>query len=240
VEQWLQTLVPGKSFADVGGLWGTVNEKITVAAGVGAASVTMIDVTPLEQELWRKLEDRCVDLGLAEYRFIEADINDSALLEDLPTFDIVYSNGLIYHAPNPAAPIANLARLCNEVLILGTTIIQDDMLRVQSGNNKNIPGALFVPDLGPESKGEISAYFAEAGIREMVGITSLTEWAPDDYAPWWWLFTQSAVSRLLESAGLQVVESIRGWQGRAAVYLCRKPAEPSGPEGWSGDRPYRA
>src|SRR5690606_13047137 len=30
-DAWIQRLVPGKSFIDVGGLWGTVNEKVTVA-----------------------------------------------------------------------------------------------------------------------------------------------------------------------------------------------------------------
>jgi hypothetical protein len=45
-EQWIAASVQGKSFAEVGGLWGTVNERVTVAARCGAAETAMIDVIP--------------------------------------------------------------------------------------------------------------------------------------------------------------------------------------------------
>ncbi len=32
---WISGFVKGKTFADIGGLWGTVNEKVTVAAKAG-------------------------------------------------------------------------------------------------------------------------------------------------------------------------------------------------------------
>ena len=34
-DKWIQEEAKGKTFADVGGLWGTVNEKVTVANGHG-------------------------------------------------------------------------------------------------------------------------------------------------------------------------------------------------------------
>ncbi len=55
-EQWVATAAVGKSFAEVGGLWGTVNEQVTVAAAAGATATTMIDVAPSDGR-----EDHCRD-----------------------------------------------------------------------------------------------------------------------------------------------------------------------------------
>ncbi|WP_407525533.1 hypothetical protein [Methylobacterium oryzisoli] len=37
-------IVQGKSFAEVGGLWGLVNEKVSVAHDAGATDLCMIDI----------------------------------------------------------------------------------------------------------------------------------------------------------------------------------------------------
>ena len=41
-DTYIGQLVAGKSFADVGGLWGTVNEKVSVAHTHAARTLTMI------------------------------------------------------------------------------------------------------------------------------------------------------------------------------------------------------
>ena len=43
-DTYISQVAAGKSFADVGGLWGTVNEKVSVAHTHGARALTMIDV----------------------------------------------------------------------------------------------------------------------------------------------------------------------------------------------------
>ena len=40
---WIKQLAKDRTFVDVGGLWNTVNERVTIAAKAGAAQVTMID-----------------------------------------------------------------------------------------------------------------------------------------------------------------------------------------------------
>jgi len=43
--EWIKQYVQGKTFVDVGRLWGTVNEKVSVAAKAGARETSMIDIT---------------------------------------------------------------------------------------------------------------------------------------------------------------------------------------------------
>ncbi len=44
-DTYIRWVVAGKSFVDVGGPWGTVNEKVSVAHTHGACGLTMIDVS---------------------------------------------------------------------------------------------------------------------------------------------------------------------------------------------------
>ena len=53
---WVQDLVKDKTFADVGGLWNTINEKVTVASLAGARDVTMIDLMDYKSHWWDKFD----------------------------------------------------------------------------------------------------------------------------------------------------------------------------------------
>jgi hypothetical protein len=56
------------TFADVGGLWQTANEKVSVALKAGAASAALVDITPLDSPPWQHLHDRMSSLGVSTYR----------------------------------------------------------------------------------------------------------------------------------------------------------------------------
>ena len=56
---WVQDLVKDKTFADVGGLWNTINEKVTVASLAGAHEVTMIDLMHNKSHWWDKFDEKC-------------------------------------------------------------------------------------------------------------------------------------------------------------------------------------
>ena len=75
----LGELVPGKTFVEVGGLWGTVNETVTVAIQAGARAATMIDMHPRESEWWTKFDARCAELGVADYQCVVGNVCDDAL-----------------------------------------------------------------------------------------------------------------------------------------------------------------
>lgn len=223
VDKWIEEVVKGKTFADVGGLWGTVNEKVTVALKAGAAVATMIDITPLGSSLWERFQDRCALEGVTNYQCIQGDINNPDAIEDLRSYDVVCCSGVLYHCPHPLYAVIHLAAVCKRTLILGSSAIPSTV-STASGALVSEPGsALFVPALNETQKGIIDEYFKEVGAQEMVGINTSCDWSIlDDYAPWWWLFTPEHVAALLEVAGFRILESGSEWEGRTALYLAEK------------------
>jgi hypothetical protein len=229
VNDWLSTIVSGRSFADVGGLWGTLNEKVTVAAQAGARAVTMIDITPLEDVLWRRLEERCSETGVAEYTCIEADITLDDAKGLIPEFDVIHCSGVLYHCSNPRHALAALVRMSNDFVIIGTSVIPEDLLNNTPSFSES--GSYYVPQLDPLSKQMIHRYFRDVGAEEMIGITSQVDWDPRDCAPWWWLHTPRYVAGLLCDAGLRILDTASEWEGRTALFLCERTNRMAGARG---------
>ncbi len=78
-QQWTHQTVGGKSFLEVGGLWGVVNEQVTTAHAAGASSPTQID--PAGEDLWNALCQRCQEAQIEKCRCIVGDINDPVFTE---------------------------------------------------------------------------------------------------------------------------------------------------------------
>jgi 2-polyprenyl-3-methyl-5-hydroxy-6-metoxy-1,4-benzoquinol methylase len=223
-DQWIKDLVPGKSFVDVGGLWGTVNEKVTVAAKAGAASTAMLDVTPLGQPLWQAFYERCASLGVSGYQALSASIDEPGLEKEVGQFDVVHCSGVIYHCPNPLHTLTQLARISREHLILTTTVIPSMV-----SNNKGtitVPpgGALFVPYLPHDQREILKEHWEAGGVSDAIGgITEQPlEWHVEDHGPWWWLFPVLTVRQLIMAAGFDVLEDCPFWGGKAHCFLTRK------------------
>lgn len=100
-DEYISRVVVGKTFADAGGLWGTVNEKVSLAREHGAASLTMRDVTVKEGDLWKKFRARMDRLGIRNYECLSADICDPQITDLVQPFDVVHCSGVLYHHPNP-------------------------------------------------------------------------------------------------------------------------------------------
>ena len=222
VNKWLREVVEGKTFAEVGGLWGTVNEKVTVAVKSGATEATMADIQPLGTELWERFHQRCAKEGVTKYQCKQADISDAKAVAALGVFDVVHCSGVLYHCPNPLGTIKHLAQMCNDVLRLGSAAIpttvstSSGMLVTEAGS------ALFVPALNKLQKEIITEYFQAVGAKDMIGINTSCDWSIDDYAPWWWLFTPEHIAALLRVVGFEILETSSDWQGRTALFLAKK------------------
>ena len=82
-EAWIADVVPGRTFAEVGGLWGVVNEQVTVAGGAGASELTMIDVAPEggPEDLWQAFRARLADNGLSNVDCVRGSIDDPTVVE---------------------------------------------------------------------------------------------------------------------------------------------------------------
>lgn len=75
-DQYIAQVVKGRSFLEVGGLWGVVNEKISVAHKFGASRLTIIDVSEPTSDLWDLFKARMVQLNIRDYTTIVGDICD--------------------------------------------------------------------------------------------------------------------------------------------------------------------
>jgi 2-polyprenyl-3-methyl-5-hydroxy-6-metoxy-1,4-benzoquinol methylase len=110
-DQYISRVVTGRSFADVGGLWGIVNEKVSVAHHYGATKLAMIDITPPKHELWQRFDERCHVLKIPEVQRISSDV--AKIGEILPSvhFDVVHCSGVLYHMPDPMRFLLSLKQL---------------------------------------------------------------------------------------------------------------------------------
>jgi hypothetical protein len=221
-DRWIDEWALGRSFADVGGLWNIVNEKITMAARAGATELTMIDVTPPGNELWQRFDERCAAAAVTCVS-IPADVNEVAARAGQAPFDVVHCSGLLYHSPDPMRVLVSLARLTTKVLILGCAITPT-WREGTAADAALAPGAsLFVPAMSERQRRAVSSHFRAAGATTIVGIDEPCAADPGDYARWWWVFTVECVRSMLEAAGFTVVDSAFYWQDRAVCFLAHAP-----------------
>ena len=121
-DTYIAQVVAGKSFADVGGLWGTVNEKVSVAHTHGARTLTMIDVSPVDSELWTLFEQRRRALRLPAVECVSADILTLAEAEPCPQFDVVHCSGVLYHMPEPVRFLRASRTITTDTLVLTSAV----------------------------------------------------------------------------------------------------------------------
>jgi hypothetical protein len=222
-EQFVRQAAEGKTFAEVGGLWGTINEQVTTAGLAGASKLTMIDVAPPETGLWTLFEERCASMGVPGVAQINGSIDDPETIERAGTFDVVGCNGVLYHCPDPVRTLLNLRALTEETLILGTVTIPESVA-TSAGTLETAPGsAIPVPALSASQLAVVAQWLRELGDPHIQadGITNGVTWDRDDYSPWWWLFTRDHVAALLRIAGFELQAVASYWEGRATYFQAR-------------------
>src|SRR5215212_3277433 len=93
----------GRSFADVGCMW-KVNGRIAfVAEEAGATNVTGVDVMAPTPEYEAEHERRGSGV-----RFVQGDLHDPALVDQVGRHDVVWCSGVLYHSPNPMLTLQRL------------------------------------------------------------------------------------------------------------------------------------
>lgn len=220
--------MPGRTFAEVGGLWGVVNEQVTVAAAGGATELTMVDVAPEggPEDLWQAFRSRLAEHDVSDVRCLRGNIDDPAIVEAAGTFDVVHCSGVLYHCPEPLRTLRNLRSLVGETLILGTATMPETIAN-SAGSVEVEPGsAILVPAMTTSQRAVIGEWLRENGASGAYGINCEvgTDWTfgQDDWKPyeaWWWCFTRDYVAGLLEAAGFELRNVASFWNGRATLYL---------------------
>ncbi|MDD2677406.1 MAG: class I SAM-dependent methyltransferase [Methylacidiphilaceae bacterium] len=227
-DRFLAAVVSGRSFAEVGGLWGTVNEKVSVAHRLGARSLTMIDAAPATDLGWAAFEQRRRELGVGAVTCVSSDVVRLVEAPDPPLFDVVHCSGVLYHVPEPMRLLLALKRIARHHLVLTSLVARSEY--PHKGGTLRVPDAasLFIPALeGPEREA-VAGYWKNLVGDGAVGLTRENPtWQLEDFGPWWWLPRPRALRALSRSAGFYLIEEREFWEGNACtLLLSARPAVP--------------
>lgn len=229
-DEFLQRVVDGKSFADIGGLWGTTQERVSVAHHLGATQLTMVDVLPPLNQWWKAFDQRMADMGLAD-RVVT--LSGDILTLRAGPYDVTHSSGILYHMPNPMEYLAALFRLTREHCVL-TSAVHPVEISNRLGTVRLSPGeAYFVPAMTPEHKAIYAEFYTEGNDQVMLGgINRETVFLPSNYVPWWWLLPPETIAAMCRATGFEVVAEAPNWAGKAHTFLLRntgaRDVEPTG------------
>lgn len=186
----------GKTFADIGSMWGVSGLYSFVAEECGAERVVSVD-------LYRTAEftDEMRRRG-STVKFVQGDILLSETVGRVGICDVVFCSGVLYHVPNPLALLLQLRMMCDEVLILCTALIPE----VSGMRNM----AVFYPVLD----------WRQRGLWGHCDKWLKVPYEPSaGYANNFWGLTPSCVGSMLELAGFEVVERHLGpFRG---CFVCR-------------------
>jgi SAM-dependent methyltransferase len=233
-------LVPDRSFADVGGLWGLHNEMVSLALNAGASSAAMIDLTPLTNPAWSRLREHVSARTARPFTQLHADAGAQNFRSMVGSFDVVHSAGLIYHLPDPISYLINLRDVTNQYLIVSSMTLPDKLSC--NGKELDLTGGHFLSThhLDQDQREIIDAHFSSLSLQKF----SIIECAQNlllpngtpNTGPWWWLFTVESLRRMLSAAGLEILSVGESWPGRAHSFLCRPRLHASQPHILAQDR----
>jgi hypothetical protein len=217
--------VGGLSFVDIGGLWGTNGETVSTAVNGGAKRAVMADIQTPDGHWWVALRERLDGLGVEDYEEVQVDICAPGAPQILGKFDFVHCAGVMYHVPDLFRFVGNLVEVTNKYLLLSSVVMPD---RIDSPSGSLVFGpdhAYLSPVLTDENRQILAEHLEEAGLHAD-GISSPHEYLDNGrahFTPWWWLFSSSFMTRVVELHGLEIVREGLTPQGRGYTVLARLP-----------------
>jgi hypothetical protein len=158
-----------RSFADIGAMWQVEGAIAIAAKQAGATRVTAMDLMPPTPAL----EEHGI-------RFVQGDLHDPQVMDDVGQHDVVWCSGVLYHAPHPLLTLERLRRITGQTLILATEVLP-------------LPGPF--------------AAFAPARWMHPSRPAALDP--AKHYGNWYWLPTPAAARAMLEATGFRVTQTIR-------------------------------
>ena len=186
----IRRFAPGRSFADIGCMWGVNGEYAFMAEAVGASPVIGVDVFGPTPEFEQKRRERD-----SRVRFLLGDATDPRTIAQVGDVDVVFCAGVLYHHPSPFDLLVALRRICRTTLILRTSVIPE----VDGLPN----AAVFFPHLSDRARAQWN--LSSLGLRHQVGISDRFDPA-QGYSNWLWGLSPSCLRSMLQMAGFRVDE----------------------------------
>lgn len=221
----IQEHVRGLSFVDVGGLWGSLNERVTVALEAGCSEATMLDYQMPDSHWWASFHERANQCGWAgRYASVTANLDDPDLLEKVGCFDFVHCNGIIYHAPSPFHTLMQLRTLTRRFLLLGSMTVPETVVGSSGSIDMSDGAAYFIPALRDRNLQIFREHFTSLDVSVHCVVSEehhpwLFRLGEPNYAPWWWFWTAHTLSRMAEAAGFRLLRIEEAWPLRSHVML---------------------
>jgi SAM-dependent methyltransferase len=191
----VEELAPGRSFLDVGGMYGIAGEIAFMAERAGATKVTLMDGMDPSDDFIAKHE-----ANSSNVEFVQGDVHDAELFAWIGEFDVIWCTGVIYHSPNPMQQLRVLRSITTGTLVVGTHVIPE------------VPGIEQLCMLYPGVSEETQQMFADilGGPERFPGMASPYDESPlMVYANMWWGFSPSALRSMLRYSGLDVTAEHR-------------------------------
>ncbi|HVL69023.1 MAG TPA: DUF1698 domain-containing protein [Vicinamibacterales bacterium] len=200
--EYIRNHAPGKSFADVGCMWGVNGDYAFLAEEAGATRVVGVDVFGPTPEFEQKRISR-----QSRVEFVLGDVSQPETLARIGEVDVVFCAGVLYHHPSPFDLLVALRRICRETLILRTSTIPEV---------RGLPNAaVYFPML--DERGRALWNLKSLGLLHQAGIS--TAFQPHEgYGNWFWGLTPSCLESLLRTAGFRV--DFRAAEAFAQTVVC--------------------
>ncbi|MEG4089923.1 tetratricopeptide repeat protein [Microcoleus sp. Pol12B4] len=219
-DRYIARVAKGKTFAEVGGLWGAVSEKVSVASKYGAVSLTMIDAMPASMHWWQDFHDRMTSLNIANYHCINQDITQIQLADIGEPYDVVHCAGVLYHHPHPLQILVALRQITREHLIFTSAITQEVIENDLGRYEIPASGVMFIPALDDAERAILTAYWRTyINNNQLIGITEKAVFDINNFAACWWLPTATALEAMCKVAGFNVLDKGLTWDNNALTLL---------------------
>jgi hypothetical protein len=200
--EYIRRHVPGRSFADIGCMWGVNGQYSFLAEDAGATVVKAVDVFGPTPEFEATHAAR-----RSQVEFVLGDLTRTDTLARIGEVDVVFCAGVLYHHPSPFDLLVALRQICRETLILRTSTIPEV---------RGLPNAaVYFPML--DARGRELWNLKSLGLLHQAGITN--EFQPaEGYGNWFWGLSPSALESLLKTAGFRV--DFRATEAFAHTCVC--------------------
>ena len=203
---------PGRSFVDVGCMWGVHGRYTFLAEEAGASRAVGLDVMAPTPECRAEIQRRG-----SKAEFLTGDLTDPVVREKVGVVDTVFCSGVLYHHPSPWDLLLSLRQMTGSVLVMGTQTIPEV---------PGLPGAaVYWPALDDEQRRLWQLQSLGAG--QQLGI-STPYVAEAGYGNWFWGMSPSCVRGLLHNAGFEVIDEAPLY-AFGHLFTCR-PFTPAWPE----------
>ncbi len=206
--EYIRNYTSGKSFVDVGCMWGVNGEYAFLAEEAGATTVKGVDVFGPTPEFEDKKRAR-----KSNVEFVLGDIGRPETLNAVGPTDVVFCAGVLYHHPSPYDLLYALRLICRDTLILRTSTIPE------RGGTPNF--AVYWPMLNEDSRQMWN--LASLGLLNQVGISNAFQ-PQEGYGNWFWGMTPSCLVSLVQTAGFRIE-----WQFEEAfaqTLICKVVEQP--------------